>query len=230
MNTKILFVEDDVNLGFVTKDNLEEEGYEIVHCEDGAKGLEEFRKSDFDLCLLDVMLPKVDGFTLAENIRELNPEVPIIFLTAKSMQEDKIAGLKLGADDYITKPFNIEELILKIEIFLKRNKISEDAKPQTSFQIGNYLFDSADYCLKYEGEERKLTRRENELLRYFAQNLEIVLKREDILMKIWGNDDYFNGRSLDVFISRLRKYLKDDENIEIKNIHRVGFKMSIENA
>lgn len=228
MKAKILFVEDDVSLGFVTKDNLEEEGYEIIHCPDGEIGFEEFRKTSFDLCLLDVMLPKMDGFTLAENIREIDPEVPIIFLTAKSMQEDKIAGLKLGADDYITKPFSIEELVLKIEIFLKRNKIIESAKPQTAFHIGNYVFDSADYCLKLDEEERKLTRRENELLKYFSENLEIVLKREDILMKIWGNDDYFNGRSLDVFISRLRKYLKDDERIEIKNIHRVGFKMSIQ--
>lgn len=228
MGAKILFVEDDVNLGFVTKDNLEEEGYQITHCEDGAEGFEEFRKDEFDLCLLDVMLPQMDGFTLAEKIRDIDPEVPIIFLTAKSMQEDKIAGLKLGADDYITKPFSIEELILKIEIFLKRNKIIESAKPQTAFHIGNYVFDSSDYALRLNDDERKLTRRENELLKYFAENLEVVLKREDILMKIWGNDDYFNGRSLDVFISRLRKYLKDDDRIEIKNIHRVGFKMSIQ--
>jgi len=229
MKAKILFVEDDINLGFVTKDNLEEEGYEIIHCEDGAIGFEEFRKTEFDLCLLDVMLPQMDGFTLAQKIREINSEIPIIFLTAKSMQEDKIVGLKLGADDYITKPFSIEELILKIEVFLKRQKITESAKPQTTFTIGNYTFDSLDYSLKLEDKERKLTRRENELLTYFAENIGIVLKREDILMKIWGNDDYFNGRSLDVFISRLRKYLKDDSRIEIKNIHRVGFKMSLKN-
>ncbi len=223
---KILFVEDDLSLGFVTKDNLEWQGYAIVHCVDGLEAEEVFKKNDFDLCILDVMLPKQDGFTLAQKIRQRNQEVPIIFLTAKSLKEDRIHGLKIGADDYLTKPFSIEELVLKIEIFLKRNKIGAGTAPARQiFDIGTYSFDFENLELKHPDEVQKLTLREGEVLRLFCLNPDRVLKREDILNNIWGDDDYFIGRSLDVFISRLRKCFKHDASIRIENIHGVGFKL-----
>lgn len=225
---KILLVEDDINLGFVTQDNLEMNGYEIVLCQDGISAVQTFQKQTFDLCILDVMLPKLDGFGVAEKIRENNQQVPIIFLTAKSMKEDRIHGLKIGGDDYLTKPFSMEELTLKIDIFLKRSKIYiVPASAQNLFLIGEYELDFLQLKLSHAQEEQKLTLREAELLRFLSQNLNQVVKREDILLKIWGNDDYFLGRSLDVFISRLRKYLKHDPKIQIENIHSVGFKLSL---
>lgn len=226
MKAKILFVEDDTSLALVTKDSLELRNYEVIHCTNGQVALEQFQQQAFDLCLLDVMLPQMDGFTLAEAIRQRNQQVPIIFLTAKSMQEDKIAGLKLGADDYITKPFSIEEVVLKIEVFLKRSRFVLSDTRQTKFSIGGYTFDFDDLHLQYHSEKaRRLTQREAELLQLFCLNQDKILKREDILKKIWGDDDYFFGRSLDVFITRLRKYLKSDVTIKIENIHGVGFKM-----
>lgn len=224
---KILFVEDDLSLGFVTKDNLEMQGYEIVHCEDGKTALHCFEAGSFDLCILDVMLPALDGFSLAQAIRRSNTQVPILFLSAKAMKEDKIMGLRIGGDDYITKPFSIEELVLKIDIFLKRSQISPTAAQATKTTIGKYVFDADNLELLFETQSQKLTRREAELLQMFILNLNSVVKREDILNKIWKNDDYFAGRSLDVFISRLRKYLKDDPNIQLENVHSVGFRMGI---
>jgi len=224
MKAHLLYVEDDESLSFVTRDNLELQGYQITACDDGEKALEIIKNQTFDLCILDVMLPEVDGFTLAEEIRKKDTEVPIIFLTAKSLKEDKIRGLKLGGDDYITKPFSIEELILKIEIFLKRSKIHTPVQ-ETEFAIGQYHFDYKNLSLKLNGTEKSLTQKEADLLRYFAEHKNEVLKRSDILEKIWGEDDYFMGRSLDVFISRLRKYLKGDEDLKIENIHGVGFRL-----
>jgi DNA-binding response OmpR family regulator len=225
---KILFVEDDMSLGMVTKDSLELRGYEVVHCENGEVGWNRFNKEEFDACILDVMLPRVDGFTLAERIRNKNQSVPIIFLTAKSMQEDKIAGLKLGADDYLTKPFSIEELSLKIEVFLKRTKpIIQSPNSPKKYKIGQYDFDFDNLELSINGQVKQLTLREAEVLQLFCQNLNVVLKREEILKKIWGQDDYFMGRSMDVFITRLRKYLKEDAHIKLENIPSVGFKMSV---
>lgn len=225
---KILFAEDDVNLGFVTKDNLELQGYEVRHCENGQSAWEFFNKDTFDLCIFDVMLPKLDGFSLAKQVRAINQDVPILFLTAKSLKEDKLTGLRIGADDYITKPFSIEELVLKIEIFLKRSKVAQNEKPlQKSFKIGDYLFDYENLSLVIKDDTQQLTQREADVLKYFCQNIDKVLRRDEILMNIWGDDDYFIGRSLDVFISRLRKYLKNDPQIVIENIHSVGFKMMI---
>ncbi|TAF33959.1 MAG: DNA-binding response regulator [Cytophagales bacterium] len=223
---KILFVEDDLSLGFVTKDNLEWQGYTVTHCADGLEAEEVFKKGEFDICVLDVMLPKQDGFTLAQKIRQRNQDVPIIFLTAKSLKEDRIHGLKIGADDYLTKPFSIEELVLKIEIFLKRNKVGASAVPSRQvFDLGTYTFDFENLELKHPEEVQKLTLREGEVLRFFCLNPDRVLKREDILNTIWGDDDYFIGRSLDVFISRLRKCFKHDPNVKIENVHGVGFKL-----
>jgi DNA-binding response OmpR family regulator len=225
---KILFAEDDLSLGFVTKDNLELQGYEVRHCENGQIAWETFQKENFDICILDVMLPKLDGFNLAKQIRAVNQDIPILFLTAKSLKEDKLTGLRIGADDYITKPFSIEELVLKIEVFLKRSKVvSSEKNNNTTFYLGNYIFDYANLTLIHDQEKQQLTQREADVLNYFCQNSGKVLRRDEILMHIWGDDDYFIGRSLDVFISRLRKYLKNDPRISIENIHSVGFKMLV---
>ena len=229
MKPHLLYVEDDESLSFVTKDNLELQGYQITYCGDGEEAINIVRKQSFDLCVLDVMLPGVDGFTIAEEIRKTNADVPIIFLTAKSLKEDKIHGLKIGADDYITKPFSIEELILKIEIFLKRNKITSNTTPEVArMEIGKYAFDYKNLELQINGTTRSLTQKEADLLRFFIQNKNEVVKRAEILESLWGEDDYFMGRSLDVFISRLRKYLKEDESLKIENIHGVGFRLKTE--
>ena len=225
MKAHLFYVEDDESLSFVTRDNLELEGYQVTYCEDGQKAIDIIKTENFDLCILDVMLPGVDGFTIAEEIRKRNKQVPILFLTAKSLKEDRIRGLRLGADDYITKPFSIEELILKIEIFLKRSRIVVKEESHL-FQIGDFTFDHKNLQLKNESIKRQLTQKEADLLKYFIKNKNVVLKRSDILETLWGEDDYFLGRSLDVFISRLRKYLKEDETLKIENIHGVGFRFN----
>lgn len=225
---KILYVEDDPNLSFVTKDNLEEEGFEIVHFSDGKEAYKNFKKEKFDLCLLDVMLPELDGFSLAEKIREQNQHIPIIFLTAKTLQEDKLAGLKIGGDDYITKPFSIEELTLRIKVFLKRNTVSDKDRDADEFRFGHFHFLFSQLLLDSPQGEQKLTHREAEVLKYLCENHDTVVKREDILTKIWGRDDYFLGRSLDVFITRIRKMLASDDRIKIENIHGVGFRFITE--
>ncbi len=226
---KLLYVEDDLTLSFVTRDNLEMYGYAIDFCEDGEEAFRLFCNNHYDLCILDVMLPKMDGYELAEKIRKKNTDIPIIFLTAKSTREDKIYGLRLGADDYITKPFSIEELVLKINVFLKRSGqfIHELNKRHT---IGKFVFDIENYRLMLDGQTRQLTYREAELLRLFCEHKNSILKRDDLLMKIWGDDHYLVSRSLDVFISRLRKYLKDDPAILLENIHNVGYRLVIKTS
>ncbi len=228
MNSKprLLYVEDDESLSFVTRDNLQLQGYDIVCSFDGEDALKKIRSETYDLCILDVMLPEVDGFTLAREIRKFNKHVPIIFLTAKSLKEDKLKGLKIGGDDYIIKPFSIEELILKVDIFLRRSRVN-DTGMQPQYRIGAYEFDFDDLKLTIDADSRQLTQREAELLKLFLDHQNQVLKREVILEKIWGQNDYFLGRSLDVFISRLRKYLKKDERIKIENIHGVGFRLNL---
>lgn len=226
MNAHLLYVEDDESLGFVTRDNLEQQGYTITHCIDGSSASEAIKKGGFDLAVLDVMLPEKDGFTLAEEIRKFDKQTPIIFLTAKSLKEDKLRGLKLGGDDYITKPFSIEELMLKIDIFLRRRNITEKQSTD-NFRLGTFEFDYPNLALKHTDKSKTLTQREADLLRFLIENKNQVLKRSDILERIWGEDDYFLGRSLDVFISRLRKYLKLDESIKIENIHGVGFRFKV---
>jgi DNA-binding response OmpR family regulator len=224
-NTSILYVEDDPNLAFITRYNLESRGYTVLHCEGGNQALGMFLKGNVHLCILDVMLPEMDGFTLASRIRMHDKEVPIIFLTVKSLLEDKITGLQTGADDYLTKPFHMEELILKIEVFLRRSAVKQ--VKNTPFSIGDFYFDFDNLLLKNGAEECQLTLKEAELLRFLILNKNKVIKREEILSAIWGNDDYFLGRSLDVFISRLRKYLSREDRIKIENIHSVGFRMNV---
>ncbi|WP_396168152.1 response regulator transcription factor [Flavobacterium sp.] len=222
---KILYAEDDETLAFLTKDNLEQ-FYNVTHCSDGNSTLETFKKDNFDVCILDIMMPKMDGFELAENIRKENTEVPILFLSAKTLKEDRIKGLRLGADDYLVKPFSIEELVLKIEIFLKRSKKSNT--PNTNYTVGKYQFDSKNYLVFTDTEKISLTQRESDLLKFFLDNKNIVLKREEILKSLWGDDDYFMGRSLDVFISRLRKILATEKGISIENLHGIGFKFNVD--
>lgn len=222
----LLYVEDDESLSFVTKDNLELQGFEVTHCPGGNEAMEIIKNHQFDLAILDVMLPDVDGFTIAQELRKFDKQIPILFLTARSLKDDKLHGLRLGGDDYITKPFSIEELILKVQIFLKRRHVVGDEQNQlTEYAVGDYHFDYKNLELQFEQETKKLTQKEADLLRFFVKNKNEVLKRSDILEALWGEDDYFMGRSLDVFISRLRKYLKLDASLKIENIHGVGFRL-----
>ena len=228
-NARILYVEDDLTLSFVTRDNLERAGYSIDSCEDGTTAYEKIMKENYDLYILDAMLPKIDGFTLARKIREKNEAVPILFLSAKSTIDDKLLGLQLGADDYITKPFSIEELILKIEVFLKRSNIdASQLRKESTFQIGSFTFSFSEQQLTKQDLIISLTHREAELLAFLFTHAGTILKRDDILNKIWGNDQFFSSRSLDVFISRLRKLLKSDPNIKIENIHNIGYRFVVQ--
>ncbi|MFV0554677.1 MAG: response regulator transcription factor [Mangrovibacterium sp.] len=228
----ILLVEDDTTLNFIIRDNLEEAGYEVVAAEDGMAGLKAFEKQHFDLCLFDVMLPKMDGFSLAQEVRKLSLQVPILFLTAKNLNDDKIAGFNCGGDDYITKPFSMEELLLRIQVFLRRSNYPVEEmptkEPSSKWQIGRFSFAFDDLLLSIDKKERTLTFKEGELLLYFCRNANSIMTRSDILSTVWGADDYYMGRSLDVFISRLRKYLRPDENIKIINLHGVGFRFNAE--
>ncbi|MEJ0029790.1 MAG: response regulator transcription factor [Bacteroidota bacterium] len=225
MNTKILLVEDDASLGFVIKDNLEMKGYNVTLCNDGESGENTFHQDAFDLCILDVMMPRKDGFTVARNIRKKDQQVPILFVTAKSMLEDKVEGFSAGGDDYITKPFSVEELQMRIEVFLRRSNGKDSV--DTVFKLGKFEFDSSNLTLKGASSVRTLTQKESDVLGLLCKNRERVLKREEILKAVWGDDDYFLGRSMDVFISKLRKYLKDDPTVQIVNYHGIGFRLEV---
>ncbi|MFN5557685.1 MAG: response regulator transcription factor [Chryseotalea sp.] len=224
---KILLVEDDTNLGFVIKDNLSMKGYEVHLCTNGKEAKQQFKTGAYQLCLLDVMLPYADGFEVARHIRSSDKEVPIIFLTAKSMTEDKLEGFKTGADDYIVKPFSFEELFYRMEVFLRRRKPLADTRSGV-VKLGKYTFDADKYFLQCEQEERILTQRESTILELLYRHQNNTLKREEILHQVWGDDDYFMGRSLDVFISKLRKYLRHDSSVQIQNQHGIGFSLKIE--
>ena len=227
---KILLVEDDPNLGLLLQDYLQLKGkFDVVLCTDGEEGLKAFTKQNFDLCILDVMMPKKDGFTLGKEIRKANQQVPIIFATAKAMMEDKASAYDLGGDDYITKPFRIEELLLRINALLKRVAAKENTSEpaQTQFEIGNYTFDYTTQLISFNGQQQKLSTKEAELLRLLCIKKNEVLTREEALLNIWHDDNYFNGRSMDVFLSKIRKYLKDDPSVEIINVHGRGYKLLI---
>ncbi len=221
----LLFVEDDLNLGFVIKDNLEQSGYKVDWATNGQEGLKKALNKAYDIAILDVMLPIMSGFELAEELVEMKPDLPFLFLTAKSLLEDKLTGLKLG-NDYLTKPFEFKELELRLENILAiKSDFTEEV--QTVFKIGEFEFDYINQYLTYKDELQKLTKKEADVLRMLCLHKNEVMNRESALKTIWGNDDYFNGRSMDVFISRIRKYLKADENIQIINIHGVGFKLAV---
>ncbi len=227
---KILLAEDDPNLGDILKDYLELKGkFDVRLAKDGEEGLRLFNKERFDLCILDVMMPRKDGFSLGKDIRNANPDIPIIFATAKGMIEDKAEAFGLGGDDYITKPFRVEELLLRINALLKRaakDTVEEEALP-THFEIGSYTFDYTAQVITRDEHKQKLSTKEAELLRLLCLNKNDVLTREEALLKIWHDDNYFNGRSMDVFLSKLRKYLREDPNVEIVNVHGKGYKLLV---
>lgn len=221
---KILYVEDDETLSFITTDNLIRKGFEVITAADGLEGFNLFTNGNFDVCLFDVMLPKMDGFDLAHKVRSVNKEIPILFITAKTLPEDRIKGLLIGADDYIVKPYTMEELILRIKVFLKRkNVINSDTEEKIIALSSNIIFEKENLTLKVKDKINKLTYRETELLKFFIENKNTVITRERILNVLWGENDYFAGRSLDVFITRLRKYFKPISEIAIENKHGVGF-------
>jgi two-component system OmpR family response regulator len=227
-NRKILLVEDDPNMNFMMRDNLEMAGYDVSAFEDGQSALSSFVQMKHDLCVLDVMLPKKDGFTLANDIRKLSISVPIIFVTAKALKEDRIQGFKIGADDYITKPFSIEEFLLRIETILKRVYSQRTkADEQFLFSIGNLVCDFTNQQIKSEKGIQELTHKEAKLLKLFCINQNQVISRDTIQKAIWEDEGYFVGRSMDVFISRLRKLLKDDPRVMITNVHGVGYKFEV---
>jgi two-component system, OmpR family, response regulator len=222
---KILLCEDDTNLGSVLKNYLELNDYDVTLERDGRLGLAAFQREKFDICLLDVMMPNMDGFTLAEEVRDINPDVPLFFLSAKTMKDDIIQGYKLGADDYITKPFDSEVLLLKIKAILKRNEEMHKEEVNAEFDLGKYHFNPRLRELTFDGKVQVLSPKENELLKMLSEYKNDLLSREIALKKIWGSDTYFNGRSMDVYIAKLRKYLKEDSDIEIVNIHGNGFRL-----
>lgn len=228
---RILLAEDDPNLGMLLQDYLQLKGkFEVVLCQDGVEALRAFTSDHFDICIFDVMMPKKDGFTLGKEIRKINPGIPIIFATAKAMIEDKAEAYNLGGDDYITKPFRIEELLLRINALLKRvsdpNKIEASDQP-TKFEIGNYKFDYTAQLIMNGDNQQKVSTKEAELLRLLCLKKNEVLTREEALISIWHDDNYFNGRSMDVFLSKLRKYLKEDPKVEIINVHGKGYKLLV---
>jgi len=229
-NKKILLVEDDPNFGTVLKDYLKLNDYDVTHAKDGLEGLISFKNDDYDICILDVMMPKKDGFTLAKDIRSVNKDIPIIFLTAKSMKEDVLRGYQAGADDYLNKPFDSEVLLYKLKAIIQRKEVDGSAEDnQFEFEIGNFHLNSKLRQLSYDGgDPRKLSPKENKLLKLLALYKNDLLPREMALTKIWRDDNYFTSRSMDVYIAKLRKYLKLDENVEIINIHGEGFRLVVD--
>jgi DNA-binding response OmpR family regulator len=228
MKIKILLAEDDSSLGFMISDQLKSDGYQVTLCRDGAEAYKKFNDETFHLCIFDVMMPKKDGFSLAKDVRKLNSDIPILFLSAKSMIEDKVEGFKSGGDDYLTKPFGVEELQLRVKALLKRvNVQTEIIDIETIVHLGTYEFDSENYTLKSNNFNKSLTKKEAQILKVLLKFKNQVVPRETVLNAVWGQDDYFVGRSLDVFITKLRKYFQEDESIQILNIHGVGFKLEI---
>lgn len=227
MNTKskVLLAEDDLSLGYVIKDNLSDAGFDVVLCPDGQTAIDKFNKEDFDICLLDVMMPNKDGFAVARKIRQQTDVIPILFITAKSLEEDRIHGFESGADDYIIKPFSMQELLLRMDVFLRRTKKMYSERNQ-SFQIGDIQFSVNNLKLTVNKTEHNLTQKEAELLQFLCEHPNRILKREEVLLNVWGKDDYFLGRSMDVFITKLRKYFKTDPSAHIETIHGIGFRLN----
>ncbi len=227
MKAKILLAEDDTNLGFVISDQLKSEGFSVTLALDGAEAFQKFNQDKFHICIFDVMMPKKDGFSLAKDIRNIDKDIPILFLTAKSMTEDKIEGFEVGGDDYLTKPFDFQELLMRIKALLKRVNISSDEAEEKKISLSSYIFDSENYKLAHANFEKSLTKKEAQILVILCKFRNQVVSREIVMNAVWGQEDYFIGRSLDVFITKLRKYFSEDEKIQISNIHGIGFKLEI---
>ncbi len=223
---KILLAEDDPNLGSILRTFLTSKGFEVSLAQNGKTAFEKFNREQFDFCIFDVMMPEMDGFTLAEQIRKLDKKVPILFLTAKSMKDDVLQGFTMGADDYVTKPFEMSELLARINAIIRRSDVNTEEEKQ-DFEIGAFQYDPETRLLRANGDEKKLTTKENQLLHLLVKNRNDILDRRIALEAIWGEDNYFNGRSMDVYIAKLRKHLKEDERIEILNIHGQGFKLLV---
>ncbi len=221
--SRILLAEDELSLGYLIKDNLVEAGYDVVLCPDGQTAMDQFNKEHFDICLLDVMMPNKDGFTVLKGIRQQNVQIPILMITAKSMEEDRIHGFEIGADDYISKPFSIQELLKRIDVFLRRTRILHSEKPLT-FQIGKITFLYSEQRIVSGTDIHDMTQREAELLLFLCKNSNRLLTREEILVEVWGKDDFYLGRSMDVYMTKLRKYLRADESIRLETIHGIGFR------
>ena len=226
-DTRVLLAEDDKNLGNVLKAYLEAKSYPTVLCPDGKIAYETFKRGNFDFCILDIMMPEMDGFTLAKKIRKIDKDIPILFLTAKAMQEDRIHWFEVGGDDYLTKPFSMEELLLRIKAIMRRSNSVTDEKSKSVFKFGKYTFEYNRQLLIVDEKEQKLTSKEAELLKLLCENMNNVLDRTVALNKIWFDDSYFNARSMDVYITKLRKYLKEDSSVELINVHGVGFKLVV---
>ncbi len=230
MNKRILLVEDDPNLGMVLSEYLQMKGgFEVTLCKDGEEGLKSFFKNEYDFCILDVMMPKKDGFTLGKEIREVNQYIPIIYATAKTMMEDKTIGFNIGADDYITKPFRMEELLLRIQAIFKRSFADTQKEELNVFQLGKFTFDFLAQTIQSADNNFKISGKEAELLKLLCLHSNDILRREVALMKIWNDDNYFNGRSMDVYLTKLRKYFKEESSVEIINVHGKGYKLLIRN-
>lgn len=226
-NFRILLVEDDENLGFVVNDLLELEGYSVRWVKDGEAGIKTYSTFQPHLSVLDIMLPKKDGYQLGEEIKTQNPQSPIVFLTARGMESDRVKGFQTGADDYVTKPFSNQEFLLRVKAILYRCYPNTNTQAQNAYQIGAFEFEPNNLLLKHASQEKSLTQKESDVLKLLCQNQGGTVKRELILSSVWGNADYFTGRSLDVFISKLRKYLKADSSIQIENVHGVGFRLRV---
>lgn len=224
---RILVAEDDQNLGAVLSSYLKAKSYDTVLCQNGEQALKAYSKESFDFLIIDVMMPVKDGFSLARDIRKIDASIPILFLTARSMQEDILEGFDAGADDYLTKPFSMEELLARISAILRRGRNTDDINPGHEITIGSYTFDYLRQTLVRNGKDQKLTSKENELLLLLCRNMNEVLDRTTALNIIWKDDSYFNARSMDVYVTKLRKYLRDDSSVEIINVHGVGFKLVI---
>jgi DNA-binding response OmpR family regulator len=225
IKSKILLAEDELSLGYLIKDNLVEAGYEVVLCPDGQTAIDQFNREHFDICLLDVMMPNKDGFSVLKWIREQNAQIPILMITARSMEEDRIHGFEIGADDYISKPFSMQELLLRIDVFLRRTKTLHSENPVT-FQIGQIIFLYSEQRIVSGYDIYNITQRESELLLFLCKNPNRLLTREEILVQVWGKDDFYLGRSMDVYMTKLRKYLKSDESIRLETIHGTGFRFN----
>lgn len=222
----ILLAEDDNSLAFMLKDSLEEEGYRVVHCADGQSAIDAFQKDKFDLCILDIMMPIKDGYSVANKIRQKSDVIPILFLTTKNLEDDKLKGYDIGADDFISKPFSLKELLRKIEVFLKRTK-KKHSENFEDHRIGSIVYSPVNLVIVTPTTKFELTSKESELLNFLCNNKNQVVTREEALLNVWGKDDYFLGRSMDVFIARLRKYLKEDESVKIETIHGVGYRFIV---
>jgi DNA-binding response OmpR family regulator len=220
---RILLAEDDLNLGILLVDYLETEGFEVKLCKDGEMALKAFQTESFDLCLVDVMMPKLDGFSLAREIKTKDQNIPLIFITARSLKEDKLKGYDLGADDYVTKPFDEEELLWKIKAVIRRIPENKTEKRTEIISIGKYIFNPQNQSLTFANKTKRITEKESVILQYLSAHRNQLIKREEMLKKLWGENDYFLGRSLDVFITKIRKYLKEDPELNIENVFGVGF-------